>query len=43
MERVGDNLEIRGDWNDQAKTLRMDSLKLLATSRAMYDVPKKKS
>src|SRR5215472_17157091 len=43
MERVGDYVEVSGDLNDQAKTLRIDSLRLLEKGRAMCDVPKKKS
>ena len=42
-ERVGDYVEISGDLNEHAKTLRIDSLKLLEKGRAMCDVPKKKS
>lgn len=42
-ERVGDYVEITGDLNAQAKTLRIDSLKLLEKGRAMCGVPKKKS
>lgn len=42
-ERVGDYVEISGDLNEQAKTLRIDSLKLLEKGRATCDVPKKKS
>lgn len=41
-ERVGDYVEISGEVDDQAKTLRVDSLKLLEKGRAMCDVPKKK-
>ncbi len=43
MERVGDYVEVTGDLNEQGKTLRIDSLKLLEKGRAMCDVPKKKS
>lgn len=42
-ERVGDYVEITGDLNAQAKTLRIDFLKLLEKGRAMCGVPKKKS
>lgn len=42
-ERVGDYVEITGDLNAQAKTLRIDSLKLLEKGRAMCGVPKKRS
>lgn len=41
-ERVGDYVEISGDLDEQAKTLRIDSLKLLEKGRAMCDVPAKK-
>jgi len=43
MERVGDYVEISGDLNDQAKTVRIASLELIEKGRAMCDVPKKKS
>lgn len=43
VARVGDYVEISGDLNERAKTLRIDSLKLLEKGRAMCDVPKKKS
>jgi hypothetical protein len=42
MERVGDYVEISGDIDDQAKTVRIDSMKLLEKGRAMCDVPTKK-
>jgi hypothetical protein len=42
VERVGDYVEIKGDLDEQAKTLRIDSLKLLEKGRAMCDVPSKK-
>lgn len=42
MERVGDYVEISGEIDDQAKTLRVDSMKLLEKGRAMCDVPAKK-
>jgi hypothetical protein len=42
MERVGDYIEISGDLDEQAKTVRIDSLKLLEKGRAMCDVPTKK-
>ena len=42
MERVGDYVEINGDVDEQSKTLRIDSLKLLEKGRAMCDVPAKK-
>jgi len=41
-ERVGDYVEINGDLNEQDKTLRVDSVKLLEKGRAMCDVPAKK-
>lgn len=41
-ERVGDYVEISGEVDDQAKTLRIDSMKLLEKGRAMCDVPAKK-
>lgn len=41
-ERVGDYVEITGEVDDQAKTLRVDSMKLLEKGRAMCDVPAKK-
>ena len=42
MERVGDYVEIGGEVDEQAKTLRMESLKLLEKGHAMCDVPPKK-
>jgi hypothetical protein len=42
MERVGDYVEIGGNVDEQARTLRIDSLKLLEKGRAMCDVPPKK-
>ena len=42
MERVGDYVEISGEVDEQAKTLRIESLKLLEKGRAMCDVPPKK-
>lgn len=41
-ESVGDYVEINGDLNQQNKTLRVESLKLLEKGRAMCDVPAKK-
>jgi hypothetical protein len=41
-ERVGDYVEISGELDQQAKLLRIESLKLLEKGRAMCDVPKKK-
>lgn len=41
-ERVGDYVEISGEVDDQAKTLRVASMKLLEKGRAMCDVPAKK-
>jgi len=43
MENVGDYVQINGDLNDQAQTLRIDSLKLLEKGRAMCAKPPKKS
>jgi hypothetical protein len=40
-ENIGDRVEIAGDVDEQAKTLRVNSLKLLEKGRAMCDVPKK--
>jgi len=40
-ERVGDYVEISGDLNEQAKTLRIGSLRLLEKGHAMCHVPKK--
>lgn len=42
MERVGDYVEVSGEVDDQAKTLRVDSMKLLEKGRAMCGVPVKK-
>jgi hypothetical protein len=39
MERVGDYVEIGGNVDEQARTLRIDSLKLLEKGPAMCDVP----
>lgn len=41
-ERVGDYVEISGDLDEQAKTLHVDSMKLLEKGRAKCDVPAKK-
>jgi hypothetical protein len=41
-ESVGDYVEINGELDQQAKSLRVDSLKLLEKGSAMCDVPKKK-
>jgi hypothetical protein len=41
-ERVGDYVEISGDVDEQAQTLRVDSLKLLEKGHAMCEVPAKK-
>jgi hypothetical protein len=41
-ESVGDYVEISGEVNEERKTLRVDSLKLLEKGRAMCDVPAKK-
>jgi hypothetical protein len=43
VENVGDYVEIRGDLDDHAGTLHIDSLKLLEKGRAMCAVPPKKS
>src|SRR5438309_128806 len=40
--QVGDYVEISGELDEQARSLRIDSLKLLEKGRAMCDVPKKK-
>lgn len=40
--RVGDYVEISGEADDQAKTLHVDSVKLLEKGRAMCGVPAKK-
>lgn len=42
VERVGDYVEISGDLDEQARTLHIDSLKLLEKGRAMCDLPPKK-
>jgi hypothetical protein len=42
VERVGDYVEISGDLNEQAKTLHIDSLKLLEKGHSMCVVPPKK-
>lgn len=41
-ERVGDYVEISGEVDDQAQTLRVDSMKMLEKGRAMCDAPAKK-
>jgi len=41
-ERVGDYVEINGDLDEHARSLRIDSMKLLEKGRAMCDVPAKK-
>jgi hypothetical protein len=41
-ERVGDYVEISGDLDEQARTLHIDSLKLLENGRAMCNVPPKR-
>jgi hypothetical protein len=41
-DRVGDYVEISGDLDEQTKTFRVDSVKLLEKGRAMCDVPAKK-
>ena len=41
-ESIGDYLEVIGTVDEQSKTLRVDSLKLLEKGRAMCDVPAKK-
>ena len=43
MENIGDYVEISGDLNEQARTLRIDSLKLLKKGIAMCGKPAKKS
>ena len=43
MENIGDYVEISGDLNEQASTLRIDSLKLLKKGIAMCGKPAKKS
>ncbi len=42
MERVGDYVEIGGSMDEQTRTLRIESLKLVEKGRAMCDVPPKK-
>jgi hypothetical protein len=42
MESIGDYVEVSGALDEQTKTLRVDSLKLLEKGRAMCDVPAKK-
>jgi hypothetical protein len=41
-ERVGDYVEINGELDSPAKSLHINSLKLLEKGSAMCDVPKKK-
>ena len=41
-ERLGDYVEIKGDLDESARSLRIDSMKLLEKGRAMCDVPAKK-
>jgi len=41
-ESIGDYVEVIGTVDEQSKTLRVDSLKLLEKGRAMCDVPAKK-
>lgn len=41
-DRVGDYVEVSGELDAQAKSLRIESLKLLEKGRAMCDVPAKK-
>ena len=41
-ERIGDYVEISGDLDEQARTLHIDSLKLLEKGRALCDVPPKR-
>jgi len=43
MENIGDYVEVSGDLNEQAKTLRIDSVKLLEKGRAMCGKPAKKN
>lgn len=43
VENVGDYVEISGDLDNQARTLHIDSLKLVEKGRAMCGVPPKKS
>jgi hypothetical protein len=42
VERVGDYVEINGELDEQARSLRIDSVKLLEKGRAMCDVPEKR-
>jgi hypothetical protein len=42
IERVGDYVEISGDVDEQARTLHIDSLKLLEKGKEMCYVPPKK-
>jgi hypothetical protein len=41
-DQVGDYVEINGQLDEQARSLHIDSLKLLEKGRAMCDVPAKK-
>jgi hypothetical protein len=43
MDRVGDYVAISGNLNEPAKTLRIDSLKLLEKGRAMCEKPANKT
>ena len=43
MENIGDYVEISGDLNEQAKTLRIGSLKLLEKGNVMCQKSPKKS
>jgi hypothetical protein len=43
MDNIGDYVEISGGLNVQARTLRVDSLKLLEKGRAMCGKPAKKN
>jgi hypothetical protein len=40
--RVGDYVEINGELDERARSLRIDSMKLLEKGRAMCDAPAKK-
>jgi len=42
VDSVGDYVEISGDLDEQAKTLHIESIKLLEKGRAMCAVPAKK-
>ena len=42
VERVGDYVEISGDLDEQARTLHIDSLKLLEKGHSMCAVPPKR-